>query len=336
MRVGPRAMWAACALLAACGGGGDAPAPSPSPSPTPSPAPPTTAARVAAASATARSASNACAGIAPFYWEIGDASGTLGSASIDGATGTAHYTATTAMPIASASKWVYGAYVAQRRAGALTDSDVKFLNFRSGYTNFDACGQTQTIDSCLATGTNGVHSDATDGYFFYNGGHMQEHASLMGLGALNNAALAQEVQSQLGTDFVFVYSQPQPAGGVATSPAQYAGFLRKMLAGQLQMAALLGSHPVCTNPATCSQALASPATGLSWHYSIGHWVEDDPATSGDGAFSSAGAFGFYPWIDASKSWYGIVARVAAAGSGFDSAQCGALIRRAWVSGTAVP
>ena len=47
----------------------------------------------------------------------------------------------------------------------------------------------------------------------------------------------------------------------------------------------------------------------SWHYSIGHWVEDDPAV-GDGAFSSAGAFGFYPWIDASKTYYGVLAREA--------------------------
>jgi len=28
-------------------------------------------------------------------------------------------------------------------------------------------------------------------------------------------------------------------------------------------------------------------------YAIGYWVEDD-ATYGDGAFSSAGSFGFYP------------------------------------------
>jgi hypothetical protein len=70
----------------------------------------------------------------------------------------------------------------------------------------------------------------------------------------------------------------------------------------------------------------------SWHYSIGHWVEDDPKV-GDGAFSSPGAFGFYPWIDASKTYYGVVARAEAPGA-LESVYCGRLIRKAWVTGGA--
>ncbi|MFD1712495.1 hypothetical protein FVQ98_09520 [Ottowia sp. GY511] len=61
----------------------------------------------------------------------------------------------------------------------------------------------------------------------------------------------------------------------------------------------MGAHAVCTNPAT-----------------------------------SAGSFGFYPWMDASKTWYGIVARADQSGSGFDSFQCGQLIRSAWMQGVA--
>ena len=65
-----------------------------------------------------------------------------------------------------------------------------------------------------------------------------------------------------------------------------------------------------------------------------HWVETDPLV-GDGAFSSAGAFGFYPWVDAGKRFYGIVARQSLlSGSGFDSAFCGRLIRKAWLTGVA--
>ena len=70
---------------------------------------------------------------------------------------------------------------------------------------------------------------------------------------------------------------------------------------------------------------------MSWHYSLGHWIEDDPA--GDGAYSSPGAFGFYPWIDTSKTLYGVVARIVLAGA-YDSALCGAQIRKAWVTGVA--
>jgi hypothetical protein len=61
---------------------------------------------------------------------------------------------------------------------------------------------------------------------------------------------------------------------------------------------------VCTNPRTCAQAVFAPLPpNESWHHSVGHWVEDDPVV-GDGAFSSPGAFGFYPWVDASRTHYG--------------------------------
>ena len=80
---------------------------------------------------------------------------------------------------------------------------------------------------------------------------------------------------------------------------------------------------------------ATPITsGANWHYSLGHWVEDDSALGDDGAFSSTGAFGFYPWIDAARSHYGVLARVGLPGSGNESAACGKLIRQAWLSGQA--
>ncbi len=75
---------------------------------------------------------------------------------------------------------------------------------------------------------------------------------------------------------------------------------------------------------------------LSWDYSLGHWVETDPAT-GDGAFSSAGAFGFYPWLDKGKTWWGVLARRSSANDerpARDSAACGAQIRAAWARGNA--
>ena len=120
-----------------------------------------------------------------------------------------------------------------------------------------------------------------------------------------------------------------------SSAEDYAPYLRKLLAGSLRMAAALGTNPVCTNPTTCArQAVYTPIPiNESWHYSTGHWVEDDPVV-GDGAFSSPGAFGFYPWVDASKTWYGVLARRDSSGGGVDSVYCGRLIRKAWVSGVA--
>ncbi|MGY4828410.1 hypothetical protein ACVNIS_07530 [Sphaerotilaceae bacterium SBD11-9] len=316
-----------CVSLAACGGGSDD-----------SPSAPDVATRSAAAATTAQN-NAACTAIRPFYWEIGDKTQRLAGASVNQSGSATTYTAATTMPIASASKWLYGAYVAERRNGALTAEDIQYLHFQSGYVNFAAIGCTagDTVDSCLARSDNGVQTLAAVNKFFYNGGHMQKHASLpggMALGALDSAALATEVRRLLGTDIALSYSQPQPAGGVRTTAADYAVFLRKLLNNQLRLASLLGSSKVCTNPATCATALSTPITnGLDWNYSIGHWVEDD-ATRGDGAYSSAGAFGFYPWIDGGKTWYGVVARVDLAGSGNESAECGARIRRAWVSGVA--
>ncbi len=286
--------------------------------------------RAAAARATA-DANPHCRAVQPFYWSIGDAHGVVA----DGRVGARAPAATTQMPIASASKLVYAAFVAQRRQGQLTADDVRHLTFTSGYTHFRACRRGQTIAECEARGRNGEHADATEGRFDYNGGHMEHHALLEGLGDLDDAGLARTVNDALGTSFR--YLQPQLAGGIATSAADYGEFLRRIVDGQLQMKALLGTHAVCTNPTTCPSAAASPFAQEDVHYSIGHWVEDDPA-HGDGAYSSAGAFGFYPWISQDKAAWGVLARFApsfgGAKAGAASLLCGREIRAAWMSGTA--
>jgi len=324
------ALLAAVVSLGACGGGGGGGETSPPPTPSP-PAGPTLAQRTAAATPVAGSASNDCAPIRPFYWEVGDRSAAQASGSVGGNT----YAANTAMSIASATKWLYGAYVAERRSGVFTAQDVEFLSFKSGYTDFDTCLPGQTVASCLAAGSNGDFVPSTQGRFFYGGGHMQKHATLLGLGAMDNAALAAEMRSVLGTDIGLAFSQPQPAGGAISSAADYAVFLRKLLVGGLRHGVLLGQASVCTNPLACpGQALYTPVPSTEqWRYGTGHWVEADPVV-GDGAFSSAGAFGFYPWIDASRSVYGVVARRdITAGAGNASARCGRLIRKAWLTGS---
>ncbi len=327
------AAYAASLALAACGGGSNDDPPPPSG--------PGLAQRTAAASATAQSTTNACAPIRPYYWEIGDGQQRLASGSVAAPGNPVTYTASTFMPIASASKWLYGAYVAERRGGALTSEDIQFLTFRSGYTSLSTLGDCRaddTVGDCVARGDNDVQTPAHVGKYYYNGAHMQKHASLpapgMGLGALDGTALATEMRRLLGADIHFTYGQPQLAGAARSTADDYARFLRKLLQGELRLGALLGAHKVCTNPATCAEAISTPMTnGADWNYSLGHWVEDDPAT-GDGAYSSAGGLGFYPWIDAGRRWYGIVARNGALGGGDESAACGALIRRAWVTGVA--
>ncbi len=354
----PQAAWVSMAwlvsvLTASCGGGGGAattaptaPSPSPAPGPAPTPAP-TLQQRVNAATATA-SANPDCqqSTLGDFYWEVGDAKGPLASGSAGTTVG-----ATTVMPIASASKWLYSAYVVQQRQGAPLASDIPYLNFTSGYLLADAggpgsCQQTDTVSSCLSvTNSNPTASPAAIGKFAYDSGHMEVHANnAMGLGSdgdkgLNATVLALDFGSGV-TATAATYTQPLLAGGVATSASTYGVFLRQILAGGLKIGGLLGADKVCTNPpptGTCATAVSSPITVESWNYSLGHWVEDDPAV-GDHAFSSAGAFGFYPWIDSRKTYYGILARnsgVTGNFEGYRSAQCGRLIRQAWLTGVQV-
>ncbi len=307
--------------------------------------------RAQAASATANS-NPSCVAIQPFYWEIGDGSRALvgGTASAVGATSPA---ADTLMLIASASKWIFGAYVVELRAGKFTANDLAALTMRSGYTGlrYASCikllranQDAETVHDCFVatnlTGTNADFDSSAVGKFFYNGGHFQWLADGdLGLGAANNASLYSAVSAQLGTELVFSYDSPQLAAGIQTSANDYAAFLRKILNGELRMRDYLGQSAVCTNPATCPDANYAPIpSSESWHYSLGHWVEDDPAV-GDGAFSSPGAFGFYPWIDVSKTTYGVLARhVSVAITGNDpvaveSVVCGRTIRKAWSTGT---
>jgi hypothetical protein len=288
--------------------------------------------------ATAQASTGPCADIQPFYWEIGDQNSALASGSVNKSGDPTRYTASTTMSIASASKWIYGAYVVEKRAGVLTDSDIKFLHFRSGYVSFDAfgsCSFGDTVDGCLNNGNNGAYTARSDGKFNYDGGHMQKHGSVDGLGGLNSIALAAEMRRALGQDIALSYSQPQLAGGVVTTAADYARLLRKFLDGQLRMGALLGTNAVCTNPLRCADAVATPTPlSESWLYSLGHWVDADPVV-GDGSFSSTGAFGFHPWITSDKKNYGVIARrTQVPGTGFDSAVCGRLLRKAWASGLA--
>jgi hypothetical protein len=272
----------------------------------------------------------ACNTLPAFYWEIGDAHGALAS----GAVGTT-YSATTAMNIASASKLVFGAYVVERFKSDLTQMDPSAMRMLSGYTslNYDSCVLASSVQACLAAGQNGTHTPANDGRFYYDGGHFQNYAvASLGLGPDDDAKLAADIGSQVGTELGLAYSSPQLAAGIRTTPAAYAAFLRKILSGGLAIHDHLGENAVCTLPSACPTAVYSPSP-LAWHYSYAHWVEDEP-TTGDGAFSSPGAFGFYPWIDATKTYYGILARsVVGGGSYLESATCGRLLRKAFVTGT---
>jgi hypothetical protein len=313
--------------VSGCGSGGAADLAAPVP-------PPAGSDPVAAAKATAENNPMCVSSrLGSYYWEIGDANGVLAS----GTVGSSPPSRTSPLWVYSASKWLYAASVVQKRG--VVSSDVPFLNFTSGWSNFGnlpVCLLGDTVGDCLI-GRDSLDSAAV-GRFKYDSGHMQHHAAtVMGLGGADNAALAADLNATVG-NLGFSYTVPQLAAGVVATPAAYAAFLQKVMRGELALGAALGTHKTCANPATpgCNALEAPATTGEGLNYSLGHWVEDDP-TVGDHAFSSPGGGGFYPWIDASKSYYGILARErpGEGGAGFNSLECGRLIRQAWRTGAEV-
>ena len=325
--------------------------------------------RMQAVGATA-SDDSLCTTLTPFYWEIGDKDGALDSGT-GGDNSSTPPNSMTLMAIASASKWIFAAYALERldisASNPLTTDEVQKLNFTSGYDNLSdsSCLGQKTVSACLnaSNPAGGLNSDlhsADVGHFYYNGGHMQTLAasgfSLGGdyvNGTTGTPKLATDIETYVGQDLTLYYSNPVLSGGADTTAATYGEFLRKILNGDLRIKDYLGTHAVCahTNSSDCPTALYSPVNETApgsvntvsdeaWHYSLGHWVEDDPKV-GDGAFSSPGADGFYPWIDASKTYYGVLARydpdtlVTPAKEPYVlSAYCGRAIRKAWMTGKA--
>ncbi|GAA0751940.1 hypothetical protein LRH25_15150 [Ideonella azotifigens] len=314
----------------------------------------------AAAAGIVASTDPACTSLTAFYWEIGDGVGL--KASGQGGSGGSLKTinATTTIPVASASKWVFASMAVEQVQGQVSDVMAKALTMSAGYVNFNACSTASTVDSCLsepgaAGGTNGDYTSNYDGYFYYGGGHMQVLGDAMGYGPDTTADLTAATKLLPNTKRGLTWVNPQLAGGLGVSVNGYTQFLRNLINGSYTyMNPALGSHAVCThtNGDDCPTAYYSPINngrpgGVNnisdehWHYSLGHWVEDDP-TVGDGAFSSPGKFGFYPWVDAGKQWYGVIARYDMANvyntdpqkqPYYTSVQCGRKMRAAWIDPT---
>ena len=269
-----------------------------------------------------------CHALGDFYWEIGDANQVRGSGAIGFS-----YSNNSEMKIASASKWVFGSYVLEKIGKQeLTTTQLQALEMQSGFTRlqYPRCVFASTVNDCFRKGHNGEFDSSEVGRFHYNGGHAQKLAIDLGLGEMNSREFGQEIRHYIGNDIDIGFASPQPAGGMKTTPAMYARFLRKIMAGELRMKQFLGYHPVCTLPSACNTASESPVP-VAWHYSLHHWIEDD--AEGDGAYSSPGAFGFYPWISADKQWYGILAREHHGLFAYkESVYCGEKLRTAWMTG----
>ena len=267
-----------------------------------------------------------CTALGDYYWEIGTSKEIV----VSGGVGSS-YTRDTTVSIASASKWIFAAYVAEKYGPTIPDAYGSYLRMMSGYTNFEksaVCSSGETVLGCLNTNKIAL-SQGDYGSFFYNDGHMQKLASIL-LPNHTASQLDTEVFTTLGLSDMY-YTSTRVAGAIKATAAAYSTFLIKIITAQLKISSSLGANSVCTLKTVCKKASYSPKSE-NWKYSFGHWFEDTTSYEGF-AYSSQGLFGFYPWIDSTKTYYGIISRDSTdSGASEASANCGREIRAAFLSG----
>ncbi|MES2039015.1 MAG: hypothetical protein V4495_14365 [Pseudomonadota bacterium] len=350
------AIAAVSSILSACGGGSGGPSDASPPvsstsstTTTSSTNPGVSSNRLAAAIVAAKNAANTdplCTTdkVGDFYWEIGNASDN--APIVSGSQGAGSVTSTSYFNIASASKWIFGAYVLEKKGidQVRSNSSLKDgLRFMSGYTGFneDACVGKLNITACYIAGMNGNTGQAnsdTVNKFDYDSGHDQKLASVdLGLGNFTAAQLDTEYQNIIGLSrgFNMAALDPLMAGGMMGTATDYALFLKKIMKQELVIGSYLGDQAVCALPSACpGKVVYSPILLMNepWTYSYNHWVESEKGNGSIDAYSSPGKWGFYPWISADKKYYGILSRHdKEVGAYVESVKCGRQIRKAFMN-----
>jgi len=274
-----------------------------------------------------------CRNIPQFYWEIGDANGPLAS----GRKGS-QFNADTPVLLASASKWIFATYLLEKY-GSLTPAQIQMLTQRSGYRSFldQICLFTSKVDECMNVqlplyGISNPYTSENVGTFFYSGAHFQQLAIDLGLGNYTSRMLTTEMRKYLNNaDISYIF--PGVGSGMRSSARTFGKLMRKMMRDEYLIGQMLGSDRICTLPRVCPMSLRSPLE-TDWDYSLGHWVEHESGGPDD-VFSGPGLHGFYPWISADKTLYGMLSTQQLADLKASSSSCGGKIRKAWVSGVMV-
>jgi serine-type D-Ala-D-Ala carboxypeptidase/endopeptidase len=118
---------------------------------------------------------------------------------------------------------------------------------------------------------------------------------------------------KMGPDTGFPDTQnPDPAGSASASGADYAAFMLALARGELLTPA--SQAALLSDQSERAEIGYSPVTahGWEWHYGLGCWKECaqeqwSAACDAGTIYSSPGAFGFYPWIDAATGRWGVLA-----------------------------
>jgi D-alanyl-D-alanine-carboxypeptidase/D-alanyl-D-alanine-endopeptidase len=257
--------------------------------------------------------------------------------------------------IASASKWVSGLVlfdVIATSKGALTlDSTTgqilrwtgpsaaitlrHLMSFTSGLESEAAC----TADPAISLATcvdiiAGHDTTAAPGVRFdYGSTHLQVAARMAEVvtGSSWNTLFRERVGRPLGLPGEVAYytwpklarglTNPLIAGGMRASMDSYARILALIYHRGHGQGLTLGTEALFAEQAREPFAVVigkSPAAqlGLPYHYGLTAWLETATPRTGSDILSSAGAFGFVPWIDRHAGYYAILGMELPAGTRF--------------------
>ena len=257
--------------------------------------------------------------------------------------------------IASASKWVSGLVlfdVIATSNGALTlDSTTgqilhwtgpsaaitlrHLMSFTSGLESEAACtaDPTLTLAACVDIIAGRDTTAAPGVRFDYGSTHLQVAGRMAEVvtGSSWNALFRERVARPLGLPQEVAYytwpkqargtTNPLIAGGMRASMRDYAKILSLIFHRGHGAGLTLGADALFAAQAREPFAVVigkSPAValGLPYHYGLTAWLETTTPRIGSDILSSAGAFGFVPWIDRHAGYYAVLGMEMPAGTRF--------------------
>lgn len=191
---------------------------------------------------------------------------------------------------------------------------------------------TVSLRTCVRQIHDGNLDTQPDQSFNYGNEHMQIAALAMvqARGRSVDAIMRERLLDRLGVSAETRYTvgagdNPTYSGGMRSTGEDYGLVLAAILRGDIFadragfLADRVAQRPVATVPGAISQ------NRLNWHYGFGFWKECPGAAytaSCEAApvISSAGAFGFTPWIDFNRGYWAIIITEEPLNRGFDPAE----------------
>ena len=211
----------------------------------------------------------------------------------------------------------------------------QLLSFTSGFAGGEdsvPCVEDpdSTLDACAQTIYADFFEHEPGTTFIYGPSHLQVAGAMVSAatGDRFNRVFRDRIATPLGLASTTAFAvpsldNPRVAGGATASAEDYGTILTALVSGQLLSPASMEVLGEDHTGAGVTMAVVPNAATVNgeWHYALGCWREcgEDPySTTCDepGVLSSPGAFGFYPWWDIERGFWGVLAiQLVQAGGG---------------------